>query len=94
MLLDPVDHVVDPGVTSVTFLCSESGGTARLDHLRRIRPNWSGGFGELSLGRWPAALSGLHGPDRLQRRWQPLALSGKPHAAGLAARCPRPWMLQ
>jgi hypothetical protein len=32
--LEPVDHVVDPSDDSVTFLRSESGGTARLDVLR------------------------------------------------------------
>jgi hypothetical protein len=40
--------------------------------------------GELSLCRWPARLSlVLQVPDGLDGRRQPLALSDKPHAAGL-----------
>jgi hypothetical protein len=89
MTQDPVDHVVDPGGTSVTSLCSESGGTDRLEQFRWIQPNWSGGIGDISLGRRPPALSlGLHGQDRLERQQQLLTLSEISHVAGLPPRCP------
>jgi hypothetical protein len=87
--LEPVDHFVDPSDASETFLCSEPSGTFRLDHVRCTWPKWSEGLGKLSRGRLPVVSSlWLHGQDWLEGRRQPLALSGKTHAAGLLPFCP------